>query len=208
MPTTEAAIWAEWKKITCFIESSRIAFSREAVICSSFETLDPNAAHVIATQGPSTFRSTLKEHLQTLKDESILFSVGLLASYAMAESFARLKLSVADDAELLGGMEAWGTSLLGRTKHDWSDVLGGLPGLIEVAVSRNCVAHGSPRISQKAVSRFSNLGLRSPWAVGDAIQMDYLSLEGYRARLKSLMRFGDKTRGRPKKAISPSSPRA
>ncbi len=44
-----------------------------------------------------------------MQDESLLFSVGLLTSYALTESFARVKLPIPEDADLPGGIEAWGT---------------------------------------------------------------------------------------------------
>lgn len=198
MASSENAIWEEWKKITRFIESSRIAFSRESFLCSSFQPLDSSAVQIVATEGPSTFKSTLDEHVRTLRDESILFSIGLLASYALTESFSRIKLSIPEDADLQGGIEAWGTRLLQRTNHDWTYVLDGLPGIIEVSIARNYAAHGTSTVTQRTINRFLTLGLQCPWPQGQSIRMDCAMLDTYRARLRSLMRLGNNMRRKPK----------
>lgn len=206
MATSEITIWTEWKKITRFIESSRIAFSRESLLCSSFQPIDPSAVQIVITEGPSTFKSTLKEHVRTLQDESILFSIGLLASYALTESFARIKLSISEDAELPGGIEAWGASLLRRTGQCWTSVLGGLQGIIEVSVARNYAAHGTATVTQSAINRFNSLGLECPWSEGESLTMDCATLDRYRARLRSLMRFGNNVRRSSQVTLS-SKPR-
>ena len=197
MASSENAIWAEWKKVTQFIGSSRIAFRRESLLCSSLQPLDPSATRIVISEGSRTFKSTLEEHERTMQDESLLFSVGLLTSYALTESFARIKLSIPEDADLPGGIEAWGTSFLQRTSHDWTYVVDGLHGIIEVSVARNFAAHGTAVVTQSTINRFTNLGLQCPWSEGGSITMDCATLDTYRARLRSFMRFGDKMRRRP-----------
>jgi len=172
--SSENAIWAEWKKVTQFIGSSRIAFRRECLLCSSLEPLDPSATRVVISEGSRIFKSTLEEHARTMQDDSLLFSVGLLTSYALTESFARIKLSIPENVDLPGGIEAWGTSFLQRTRHDWTYVVDGLQGIIEVSVARNFAAHGTAIVTQNTINRFRNLGLQCPWPKGGSITMDCL----------------------------------
>ena len=173
-------------------------FQARELLCSSLQPLDPSATRIVISEGSRTFKSTLEEHERTMQDESLLFSVGLLTSYALTESFARIKLSIPENADLPGGIEAWGTSFLQRTSHDWAYVVDGLQGIIEVSVARNFAAHGTAIVTQSTINRFTNLGLQCPWPKGGSITMDCATLDTYRARLRSFMRFGDKMRLRPK----------
>ena len=185
-------IWAEWKRITRFLESSKIAFVREEMLWSSLEVRDPRALSISTKQGPSTYTIDVDEHLASLRDGTVLFSVVLTATYALAESYGRVKLGLPDDKDLSGGVESWGQKLLHQTGHDWSDVLDGKAGIVEVSAVRNALAHGVRSVNQVMVNRFANHSLQPPWSLGDKIGLTYERLETYRSRLKSLMRFANK----------------
>lgn len=188
----EKLIWDEWKRITCFLESSRIAFNREGLLWSSLEVKQKKELSLVTTEGPSTYSVSLSDHLKALRNHDVLFSLVLGATYALAESYGRLKLGLRDDEDLAGGIESWGKKLLDATGHDWSKVLGGLAGIVEVSAVRNAYAHGARSVNQKMVNRFTAHGLACPWSVGDEISLTYDLVETYRARIKSLMRFGNK----------------
>lgn len=180
MQTLESALWDEWKKVTRFLEGSRIAFHRELMICSSFETEDQHTTRLTTKFGMSTFQISLAEYLKAIGDESVLFSVVLTSAYTLTESFARIKLNLSEEEPLPGGIEGWGSKLLNRTGHGWNDVLGGKAGLMEVSIARNAFSHGIKEANDLMVSRFTSLGLESPWQNGDAITLNYESLEEYR----------------------------
>lgn len=187
----EKLIWDEWKRITRFLESSRIAFGREELLWSSLEVKEKKDVSLVTTEGLSAYSVALSDHLKALRNYDVLFSLVLGATYALAESYGRLKLGLGDDEDLTGGIESWGKKLLDATGHDWSKVLGGLAGIVEVSAVRNAYAHGARTVNQKMVNRFTAHGLVCPWSLGDEVSLTYELVETYRARIKSLMRFGN-----------------
>lgn len=186
----EKLIWDEWKRITRFLESSRIAFDRENLLWASLEAKDKKGVSLVTKEGPSTYSVELNDHLKAIRTHDVLFSLVLGATYALAESYGRLKLGLSDDDDLSGGIEAWGKKLLAAAGHDWAKVLGGLAGMVEVSVVRNAYAHGIRTANQKMINRFTAHGLSCPWSPGDEISLTYDSVEQYRARIKSLLRLG------------------
>jgi hypothetical protein len=203
-PSEEKLIWDEWKRITRFLESSRIAFDREALLWASLEVKDKKSLSLVTRDGPSTYSVELAEHLKALATHDVLFSLVLGSTYALAESYGRLKLGLADDDDLSGGIESWGKKLLDATGHDWTKILGGLAGIVEVSAVRNAYAHGARRVNQKMLNRFTAHGHTAPWALGDEIQLNYELVEMYRARIKSFMRFGSNK----KRSLLPPASRA
>lgn len=192
----EKQIWDEWKRITRFLESARIAFAREEVLWRTLEVDDRKSLLLTTSEGQSRYSVKLEDHLRTLRDHDVLFALVLGATYALAESYGRIKLNLSEDDDLSGGVEAWGGKLLAATGHSWPDVLDGLSGIVEVSAVRNAYAHGARAVNQKIVNRFVAHGLACPWALGDCIDLSYERVEIYRARIKSLMRFGSqKKRG-------------
>jgi hypothetical protein len=199
----EKLIWDEWRRITRFIESSRIAFSREELIWSSLEVSNKKEITLSTKLGGKVYAIALEQHLLGIQDHQVLFSTVLLASYALVESFARLKLGLSDNDQLAGGIEAWGAQILAATGHGWSNVMDGLSGIVEVSVLRNAFAHGVKNANQSMVNRFLGQSLTPPWAVGDKMVLTYEKIDRLRSRLKSLMRFS----GNLKRSIAPPAAR-
>ena len=131
MALTVADVWEEWKRLTRFLECSKIAFQRELGLWSGLEVADLNAVRISTQNGPSRFSLTASEHLDTLQDSDLLLFVVLTYSYSLSECYARAKLGLGESARLNGGIESWGTDLLTAKGKQWTDVLGGRAGLIE-----------------------------------------------------------------------------
>lgn len=186
----EKLIWDEWKRVTRFLESSRIAFDREDLLWSSLEVKEKKDLSLVTTEGHSTYSVALQDHLKALRSHDVLFSLVLGSTYALAESYGRLKLGLRDDQDLSGGIESWGKKLLDATGHDWSNVLDGLAGIVEVSAVRNAFAHGARTVNQKMLNRFIAHSLPCPWSLGQELSLTYEGVETYRARIKSFMRFG------------------
>lgn len=180
--------WNEWGRLTRFMESARISFHREARLWQSLELQKPDEIKVHVNDEKSYYAVTLEQHCQAVNDDWLLFGLVLVASYALAEAAAAEKLGVANMADV-GGVEAWGKSLLDRAGSKWSDVKDGKKGAVEVAVVRNAIAHGDRTYSQSAVNRLTIAGVASV-KVGDPIVLTHPVLKDYRARLKSLLRAG------------------
>ena len=183
-------VWIEWKRLTRFLECSRIAFQRELNIWDGLEIPDLGAVKILTTDGNSEFKVTASEHIETLRDDALLCFIVLIYSYSLCECFARIRLGLGECEPIPGGVEIWGEKLLTTTGNTWKDVLGGRAGLIEVAVVRNFISHGSRTVSQSTLDRFANSKESSPWALGDSVSLSYGKVEEYRSRLKSLMRLG------------------
>lgn len=206
--SAEKQIWDEWKRITRFLESARIAFAREEVLWRTLEVGDRKSLLLTTSEGKSRYSVKLDDHLRTIRDHDVLFALVLGATYALAESYGRLKLDLSDDDDLSGGVEAWGGKLLAATGHSWGDVLDGLAGIVEVSAVRNAYAHGARAVNQKIVNRFVAHGLACPWALEDRIDLPYEKVETYRARIKSLMRFGNQKKRGFVAAVPPPTPSA
>jgi hypothetical protein len=73
--------------------------------------------------------------------------------------------------------------------QDWPQVLGGLPGAVEVAVARNAFAHGNRRIDVSTERRLRDGGV-TKWVAGSSVTVSYEELRDYRDRLRSLLRRG------------------
>lgn len=185
-------VWEEWKRLTRFLECSKIAFQRELSLWSGLEVADLKSVRISTHNGHSRFSLTADEHLETLSDDDLLFFVVLTYSYSLSECYARVKLGLGEGARLHGGIECWGQDLLAATGNKWPDVLGGRAGLIEVAIARSFLAHGSRSIGQSTLDRFACANEVCPWALGDTVSLSYGKAEEYRSRLKSLMRLGNK----------------
>lgn len=181
-------LWAEWGRITKFLECSKIAFSRELEIWKNLEIAEPKSIKIKTQNGKSDFQLSLDEHLATLVDEAFLYTLVLTLSYALCERHARLKLNIKDGNNLPGGIESWGEALLLQNNQSWESVHGGKGGLIEVAIARNLFSHGSRTISQSTIERYRNAKEICPWKIGDSVKISYEIVEEYRSRIKSYMR--------------------
>ena len=188
MALTVAEVWDEWKRLTRFLECSKIAFHRELGIWGSLEVPDLAAIQIATQNGRSTFKLNAQEHADTLQDESLLYFIVLTYSYSLCECYARVKLGLGESEQLKSGIEVWGEQVLKTTGNTWGDVFGGRAGLIEVAIARNFISHGSRSIGQSTLNRFQNAKESCPWKVGDIFTLDYDTVEIYRSRLKSFMR--------------------
>ena len=191
MPLSISDIWEEWKRLTRFLECSKIAFQRELRLWDDLEIDDPSTIRLSTQTGLSRFALTADQHIETLRDEELLYFIVLTYSYSLCERYARIKLGIAEHDRLTGGIENWGEQLINLTGNSWSGVLGGKSGIIEVAVVRNFLAHGTKVINPATISRFSSAGVTCPWTLGENILLTYEKVEEYRSRLKSLMRYGN-----------------
>ncbi len=182
----------DWKRMTRFLESVRIALAREIRLWETLQLENPAQAKIRSLQGNTEYQVTLDGHRFAISDEPLMHGMVLLYSYALAESGAAMKLgkTTAD----LGVIESWSDQLVTQSGNDWNQVLGGKQGIVEVAVYRNAIGHGCSTFEDHHFNRVDNAGgPGSPpsWHVGDTISLDYETLKAFRSRLKSLLRVGE-----------------
>ena len=79
--------------------------------------------------------------------------------------------------------------LIASSGHDWTDVKGGLAGIVEAAIVRNAFAHGSRTIDRVARARLLAAGAKAR-PVGSLVTLSYGELKELRARLLSLLNVG------------------
>jgi hypothetical protein len=185
--TEPAQLWAEWKRITRFLNSTQVALARERMLWESLE-LDRTAdtrLHVPADRGEYVVR--LDEHLESLSHLTTLYAAVLIQSYAVAEAAACDQIGI--DQRGAGGIEEWGRALLAQNGRSWVDVHGGLSGIVEVAVARNAFAHAAHTVDAKAAARLSLSG-STRWSNGDQLDLRAQDVIEFRARIRSLLRFG------------------
>ena len=181
-----AQLWDEWKQITRFLESGRVAFARERDLWESLAISEPEQIEIVIP--PGRYRVYLPDHLQALRDEQTFYASVLLHSYALAESAAADHLGL--DTRQLGGIEDWGWRLLkGNSRTDWPAQASGKAGVVEVAVVRHAFAHSNLILDQRSFNQLSSAGCSSR-AVGSVITLTYDELVEYRIRLKALLRAG------------------
>ena len=182
-----APVWEEWGRITNFVESARLAFTREQHLWTSLEIRDLEDVRLSSSNGNSIYRVPLAKHLEAIRDEDILLGSVLVHSYALAESSAAQRLNI--DARNFRGIEDWGARLLATTQSSWESLRDGLAGAVEVAVVRNAYAHGERHISPTARHRLERAG-GSLAGQGAAVSLDYPTLKVFRGRLRDLMDVG------------------
>lgn len=187
--TTPAAptsgLWYEWGRITRFLESARLAFARERNLWHSLEIERPSDIKLTAPAGQGNYKVALTDHLGAMDDEVTLFAAVLIQSYALAEFAAAKQLGDKN----IRRIEDWGKRLLAANGKSWADVVGDLPGAVQVAVVRNAFAHGTHTIDETAVNRLKDAGAPSP-RVGTIVSLTYEELRQFRSCLLSLLRLG------------------
>ncbi len=114
MALTVQDIWDEWKRLTRFLECSKIAFQRELAIWSGREVPDLGSVRINTQNGASRFSVTANEHIDTLRDEQLLYFIVLTYSYSLCECYARVKLGLGEGDRLEGGIGIGAKSSLGR----------------------------------------------------------------------------------------------
>lgn len=179
------AVWAEWLRVTRFLEGARLALAREQNILSSLN-ISPKST-ISVTAGKGKYQVDLEGHLEAVADDEMLFGAVLLHSYALVEAAAASKLAL--KAGAFPGIESWGQRLLESEGNSWADLDDGQAGAVEVAVARNAIAHGTWEINAAAYGRLQTAG-SSSWTENERISLDYETLKLYRYRLRSLMRLG------------------
>ncbi|MGB8295702.1 MAG: hypothetical protein WCG85_09780 [Polyangia bacterium] len=180
-------MWKRWGRLTRFVESARIALAREFAIWDSLKLSAVDEVRLQTNDSKSEYRVTVSEHRAALSDEALFAGMVLVYSYALAEAALadRLGKEVID-----AGIEVWGDALLRKAGNTWDGVTDGKAGLVEVAVVRNAIAHGSMMIDQAAVNRLASASSSVSWPVGHVIDLTLDDLRKYRMRLKSLLRLG------------------
>ena len=182
-----APVWIEWRRLTRFLESARLAFARESNLWTSLELRSAEEVKLSAATAHGAYKVSLKQHLDAVRDEETLFASVLIHSYALAETAAAERLG--GDARDFGGIEDWGTRLLATTGSTWDSLKEGVAGAVEVAVVRNAYAHGGRRIDESAVNRLQAVGKTSATR-GDLVALDYPTVKVFRGRLRDLMNLG------------------
>lgn len=186
-------IWTSYRDLTRFLESTRLALTRERALWNGVEFHSPEDVVLQAegVGGPtSTYRVKVADHLGALADDEVLAGLVLLKTASLCEALFRLLLAV---DELSGGVETWGTRGLTVGGRQWADAMGGEAGAVDVYVHRNAVAHGSTTWTTTMSDRLKRAGGVPP-ALGTPVTVAS-QLETFRARLRSLMRLTGLTIG-------------
>ena len=179
-----AGIWAEWGKITDFLESARMAFAREQQLWNSLTVVGAEDIWIRSAAKGSKHRLEIADHLAAIRAEDVLHASVLIHTYALAEGAAAHHLGV--DQRGVGGIEEWGKQLLDAADSSWDAVYGGLAGAVEVAVVRNTFAHGCRHIDGASARRLAKAGATA-LVEGDPVTLSYRRLQAYRRRLKRLL---------------------
>jgi hypothetical protein len=127
-----APVWREWRRLTRFLESARLAFARESNLWTSLELRSADEIKLSAATPHGTYKVALQQHLEAVRDEEMLLASVLIHSYALAETAAAERLS--GDAREYGGIGDWGARLLATTGSTWDALKDGIAGAVEVAV--------------------------------------------------------------------------
>ena len=180
-------LWDEWKRITRFLGSARIAYAREAQVWSSLEIANPDEVVLTSPAGKGNYRVLIAEHLDAVQDETTLHAAVLLQTYTITEWAALEVLGL--DSRKVSGIEDWGDRLLTRNGKSWTDTRGGQRGLVQTAVTRNAFAHGSRSLDAQAARRLAAAGVTGRSA-GDPVTLTIRQVHEHRSRLKSLLRAG------------------
>lgn len=192
----QVRLWDEWRRITRFLESGRVAFARERDLWAGLELVNPDAIKLnVPPEGrPSGrgYRIGLPSHQEALADEELFHAAVLLHTYALTEAVSH-EVLVLRGVTFGTGIESWGLALLQSHPgpdgpRGWSAQVSEAD-LVETTVHRNVFAHGGRRLDERAVARLHRVA-RTSWNVGDHVPLAYDALRVHRARLRQLLRDG------------------
>lgn len=93
--------WDEWKRVTRYLRSARLAFARERNLWNSLELEAPSDVQLAAPVGQGNYRVSLSDHLAAVDDEETLHASVLMQSYTIAEAMASDKLGVEQGASVV-----------------------------------------------------------------------------------------------------------
>lgn len=181
------SLWTSWGSLTRFLEGARLAFARERALWESLELHDRDSIKISVGSGVRPYKVSLAAHIAAMNDEETVYASVLIHTYALAEYAACRSLGT--DARHCQGIEDWGSRLLEANNRDWDVVSDGIPGAVEIAVTRNAFAHGTREIDQAARARLIKVGATAP-ALGSRVTLTYEDLKTFRSRLHSLLKHG------------------
>lgn len=184
-------VWDEWKRLTRFALSGRIALGRETRLWETVEIQNADSALIEVTTGASTYRVSVEHHKEAIADEGLECTLLLIYAWAITESSAADKLALPKVSDQ-GGVENWGEALLQTNGYDWNSVASSKANksnLVEVSIVRNLLAHGDSVFTTSSENRFDGTGGSRTWSAGDPVSLSLAMVKEYRARLKSLLRF-------------------
>ncbi len=75
-----APVWREWRRLTRFLESARLAFARERILWASLELRSADEVKLSAATPHGPYKVGLQEHLDAVRDEEMLFASVLIHS--------------------------------------------------------------------------------------------------------------------------------
>lgn len=200
-------VWHGWGEITRLHGSASLAFRAELESWSERQFNDET--ELVFTDGGSEFRTFVPRHISTLQDVSLLHQVALLRYYSLMEAHSRFaiyvlngqrwnllteppKFAEIDEIEAIvlgGGLEAWAKKLIIRCEQDWSKVYGGLLGLVEVSIVRNCLAHGRTIATGDILQASQARGVTLPFEEGERFELTFTYFNEYRGRMRSFCRI-------------------
>lgn len=149
---------------------------------------DFDGARIRQTRDQVTYDVDLDDHLAAVEDEEILRGAILVQSFALTQATVEDKLG--SGAHMTNGIENWGRDFLAANGKTWKDVRRGEGGVVEAAVVRNAIAHGSRTFSAAAAKRLRDSGAKTNARAGAKVSLSYNNLRGHRNSLESLLRAG------------------
>jgi hypothetical protein len=201
----ELPFWEEWGAITRIHGSAMIAFDHSKQVLMNTASAETELVH---SESGSSFKALLVDHLARIANGEDLHKMALLRYYGAFETFTRFadyiissgdfalvrrplvvdEIEAIESLQLKGGVEAWTDMIIKQLRQNWSDVYGGMAGLVEVSLMRNAIAHGVRQMNQNmldsAIARRTTL----PFQTGQAITISFELLNEYRGRLRSYCR--------------------
>jgi hypothetical protein len=67
-----APVWREWRRVTRFLESARLAFARECNLWTSLELRSADEVKLSAATPHGPYKVGLQQHLEAVRDEEML----------------------------------------------------------------------------------------------------------------------------------------
>jgi hypothetical protein len=73
-------VWREWRRLTRFLESARLAFARESDLWTSLELRSADEVKLSAATPHGIYKVGLQQHLEAVRDEEMLLASVLIHS--------------------------------------------------------------------------------------------------------------------------------
>lgn len=206
-------VWDRWGELTRFRIALEASIASEHNRWSTLPIKHLEAATITDPVSGGDFECSLADYKAALANTTLLYGPLLgsysslveyhgrnLVEYALSNKgiprskFKNMTANGSDESAAEGyvkavPVEVWGADYLALKSRSWTDVGGGLAGIVEATVLRNLTSHGVDAVNMSAHNRLVAAGCDpTKWPVGVPVSLDRERFNTCLSNLRSFAR--------------------